>query len=599
MSKRHSFASDRSADDRIDDADNDYGSDSDAGDDDFADGFSERPSLIGREAKIGMAIVLVLLIVLGVVLSKRLTAPADETAGQSDENAAKSGQSGRGAEGGKDPTASGNASSPQPTVVQATRDPSRKAPAGEVGEWSVVSDSAASSRASGAGSGSSMPSYMPAGTSGSGASLRYGRHENAGGYQAARTAPGMGSRYTAVETGAAEGASRGAQDPFSARSGGAGAVGSTPPYGTSGSSPPSYTQPGSAGTTDQSGSAGAGYSTDSASGNPMRTSTGSTLSVDPGAARPDAARTGSTDANYGSGYGRGYGSSYGSGQDNSYGATATAPPNSASPSGAAGASTAHPGYYSAGSARGSPYGSNSATGAPPSYGSPQGNTSGYGTAGTASAGGQSSYETNPPYGTNSSYGTAPSYGADPSYGTAGGAGGFVTQHFGAQEAAAEGTYRVQPGDTFSSIAEKHYGSSSYFKALVEHNRDKYPQPDRLDVGDVISVPTKEELVQTYGDLCPKEVHVDAERRQGMSLASTSGPYGAPAGRTYAVEEGDTLYDIARYELGKAARWIEIYELNREIIGADFDHLRPGTRLTLPGGDASDTLTRRPESAYQR
>jgi hypothetical protein len=70
-----------------------------------------------------------------------------------------------------------------------------------------------------------------------------------------------------------------------------------------------------------------------------------------------------------------------------------------------------------------------------------------------------------------------------------------------------------------------------------------------------------------------------------------------------VEEGDNLSDIARFELGKASRWVEIYELNRNRLGTDFDYLVPGTSLAMPGGgpgsDPGDTLTRRPRPVYQR
>ena len=69
--------------------------------------------------------------------------------------------------------------------------------------------------------------------------------------------------------------------------------------------------------------------------------------------------------------------------------------------------------------------------------------------------------------------------------------------------------------------------------------------------------------------------------------------------TLNLSDGEhTLFDIARYELGKATRWAEIYQLNRDQIGADFNHLRPGTQLVLP----EDLPTRYPlfaDTAVQR
>jgi len=63
-------------------------------------------------------------------------------------------------------------------------------------------------------------------------------------------------------------------------------------------------------------------------------------------------------------------------------------------------------------------------------------------------------------------------------------------------------------------------------------------------------------------------------------------------RTYVVQNGDTLYDIARQQLGKASRWREIYELNKDLINTRWLDLEPGTQLLLPDA-ASESLTERP------
>jgi nucleoid-associated protein YgaU len=74
------------------------------------------------------------------------------------------------------------------------------------------------------------------------------------------------------------------------------------------------------------------------------------------------------------------------------------------------------------------------------------------------------------------------------------------------------------------------------------------------------------------------------------VVAPSGPPPSPAFVT--VRPDDTLWDIARRELGPAAdateiaaRWREIYELNRTAIGADPDVIQPAQRLRLPTGDA--------------
>ncbi|MEU9033684.1 LysM domain-containing protein [Streptomyces sp. NPDC048352] len=55
-----------------------------------------------------------------------------------------------------------------------------------------------------------------------------------------------------------------------------------------------------------------------------------------------------------------------------------------------------------------------------------------------------------------------------------------------------------------------------------------------------------------------------------------------AKRTYTVKPGDSLSLIARRELGNEARWRELYAMNRGVVGANPDLIRPGMVLTLPG-----------------
>ena len=170
---------------------------------------------------------------------------------------------------------------------------------------------------------------------------------------------------------------------------------------------------------------------------------------------------------------------------------------------------------------------------------------------------------------------------------------------------ADGTYKVQPNDNYWTISEKMFGTGAFFKALAEHNRDKCPRDDRLQAGMVITVPSAPELEKTYPDLCPKADHrrppAAGARAAGLSMVSQSS-----GRRTYVVVEGDTLSDIAKFELGKRSRWGEIYELNRDRLGDNYDYLVPGTELVLPEKELvpgprnqNNNLTTRPGSMYRR
>lgn len=175
------------------------------------------------------------------------------------------------------------------------------------------------------------------------------------------------------------------------------------------------------------------------------------------------------------------------------------------------------------------------------------------------------------------------------------------------------SYVVQSGDSYWSIAERFYGAGTYYQALAEYNRSRIPRPEQLRVGDQLLIPSREELEQAYPQLCPRTpTRPDVSSSPaGGSAAGFSSAVGPPSPRenssfsnpfdrkpqetppspsprqlrVYIVQEGDNLYEIARYLLGKPSRWVEIYELNKDILGDDLEHLRPGTQLAIPPAES--------------
>lgn len=69
--------------------------------------------------------------------------------------------------------------------------------------------------------------------------------------------------------------------------------------------------------------------------------------------------------------------------------------------------------------------------------------------------------------------------------------------------------------------------------------------------------------------------------------------GAPHVRTriYTVRANETVYDIARRELGGVARWKEIVALNRETLGDDIDALRAGMKIQIPAQHGGASVAR--------
>ena len=176
---------------------------------------------------------------------------------------------------------------------------------------------------------------------------------------------------------------------------------------------------------------------------------------------------------------------------------------------------------------------------------------------------------------------------------------------GSRQAHERDEYVVQPNENYWVISKHLYGTGAYFKALYELNRKQHPRADRLKTGDVILAPSVEVLAHRFPDLCPTPKHHQAltQSQQHGSVHAVSQQHMPAGSRVYVVEEGDTLFDIARYELGKASRWSEIYDLNRQVLGDDMDYLRPGTQLVLPNaaghGEEADAITQRPADAFRR
>ncbi len=71
-------------------------------------------------------------------------------------------------------------------------------------------------------------------------------------------------------------------------------------------------------------------------------------------------------------------------------------------------------------------------------------------------------------------------------------------------------------------------------------------------------------------------------------ASESSPE-TPTAQTYVVVKGDCLYTIARKFYGDGAKYIAIYEANREVIGGNPNLIYPGQVLTIPSAPAAASV----------
>jgi nucleoid-associated protein YgaU len=166
----------------------------------------------------------------------------------------------------------------------------------------------------------------------------------------------------------------------------------------------------------------------------------------------------------------------------------------------------------------------------------------------------------------------------------------ITQPLVGDDAPKPGQYVVQPNDNYWTISKAVYGDGGFFKAIYEHNRRQHPKAERLQVGEVLFIPDAATLQKLYPDLCPKPGRVAAPQRTMQASARIH----SPGTKVYVVEEGDTLFKIAKDQLGNPSRWGEVYQLNRELLGKDYDYLKPGTELLIPATESRpDPIARQP------
>ena len=127
---------------------------------------------------------------------------------------------------------------------------------------------------------------------------------------------------------------------------------------------------------------------------------------------------------------------------------------------------------------------------------------------------------------------------------------------------AKRTLTVRPGDSLTSLAQQHLGSSGRWRDLYEANRDQLDSPDYLTAGLRLRLPARR-----------------SKLTQG-SIDDSNTPRSAGPKNTYTVKASDTLTSIAQKKLGDGDRWQEIYDANRKALDSP-DDIYVGQRLVLP------------------
>jgi nucleoid-associated protein YgaU len=156
---------------------------------------------------------------------------------------------------------------------------------------------------------------------------------------------------------------------------------------------------------------------------------------------------------------------------------------------------------------------------------------------------------------------------------------------------AEDVYVVQPQDNFWTISRKRYGTARYFRALAEINKQHVPDPTRMRPGTRIRTPATEILETQFAQYLPRgsAIEVASGERQSTTPRPTGFFVSSVGKPMYRTGDKDTLSNIAGRHLGRASRWTEVFELNRDKLASP-NQVKIGLELALPADASNVGLT---------
>jgi nucleoid-associated protein YgaU len=135
---------------------------------------------------------------------------------------------------------------------------------------------------------------------------------------------------------------------------------------------------------------------------------------------------------------------------------------------------------------------------------------------------------------------------------------------------------VAENDSYWTISKRVYGTSAYFHALAKFNAERIKEPNRLKPGMKVMTPDPQELAARFPNVVSQGA-TSSPSEESEKYGLSRDEQGRPI---YRVDRSDTLTGIAQAHLGRAARWLQIYEMNKSVI-SDPKTLKPGTLLRLP------------------
>jgi nucleoid-associated protein YgaU len=138
----------------------------------------------------------------------------------------------------------------------------------------------------------------------------------------------------------------------------------------------------------------------------------------------------------------------------------------------------------------------------------------------------------------------------------------------------EHVYVVKAGDTLSSIAGHELGSTKRWSEIAKANEDVLHGSTALKVGMKLQIP---------GDAGPSTsgASTNVAARDLAPAPSAGGSTSTSGEREYVVKAGDTLWGIAKSEMGGGESFVkELRAANQDVLKGS-DNLRVGMKLKLP------------------
>ena len=139
-------------------------------------------------------------------------------------------------------------------------------------------------------------------------------------------------------------------------------------------------------------------------------------------------------------------------------------------------------------------------------------------------------------------------------------------------------YTWQANDSYVTVAKKLYGEPTKFTLIQNANEGR----EDIQPGEKILVPVFDvENVAAEPTAAGKpEAKPESKSSESKKSAAPVAKTAPASGRVHTVKKGESLWIIAKAELGNGSRWKEIYDLNTDKMKSP-ESLRDGMKLTLP------------------